>query len=333
MQDNATVQGGDDSTIPSLDEGNILEANPSASFDEAFDNAFDGILDDVEAEVPSVVEEETEEPEVSEGDEQEPSDDDSNVDTEADEDEAEEVGEERAVVDFDEMKNFEFEIGGKHYSANDLKSALGQLSKQNEAQNEVEAARKQLEDERSEFEAQKVNVQTQHTAAAGAQQLAQISNAFNDLNNQRQKAMDAGDGNKVSLISAQMDNLKSQYAQVQQGVEEAQSKQAVEAAQRLDSLGFGALNTDTQRQAAFVDYAKSNIPAGLIDVVNTNAELLALVEKARLYDKANSEVPKAKLKGAKKTLKGGAAKPPKTKSKDPLEEAFFNATSDMDFRS
>ena len=42
---------------------------------------------------------------------------------------------------------------------------------------------------------------------------------------------------------------------------------------------------------------------------------------------------KAKLKGTRKTLKGGAAKVSKPKSKDPMEAAFFAATQDIDFRN
>ena len=58
--------------------------------------------------------------------------------------------------------------------------------------------------------------------------------------------------------------------------------------------------------------------------MNENAELLVVLEKARLYDKAKSTVPKAKLQGTK-SLKGGAAKPaPKSVKKDKLGSKIDN---------
>ena len=119
MQDVITTQDGGDSTTPSLGEDTTFEANPTGSLDDAFSEAFEGILDNVEAVAPSEVEEETEEPEVSGDEELDTPDDDSNVEHEVEEEEAEEVGEEASIVDFDEMKSFKFEIGGKHYSANE----------------------------------------------------------------------------------------------------------------------------------------------------------------------------------------------------------------------
>ena len=335
MVDNVTVQDGDDSTIPSLDENAINDTNPDGSFDDAFEAAFNGVLDNVEAVAPSEVEEEVEELEVSEDTEQSPSDDDedSDIDTEEDDEEIEEVGEEDAVVGFDEMKNFKFEFDGNHYSANDLKSAIGQLKKQEEARSEVEAVKAEVERERKELESYKAQVQSQHTLTAGAQQLSQMENMYKNLAEERAKALEGKDSHNLTLINTRIDELRMQYEKVQSEVQQAQNQQAYDAAQALDRFGFGELNTDSQRQAAFRDYAFANIPEGLISVINTNPELIAIVEKARLHDKSKKATPKAKLKGSKKTLKGGAAKATPKKTVDPLEEAFFNATSDMEFRS
>ena len=92
--------------------------------------------------------------------------------------------------------------------------------------------------------------------------------------------------------------------------------QGAQAAQALDKFGFGAINTDTQRQEAFIEYGKKNVPANLLPFVDVSPEMLVLVEKARLYDKSNSTSNKGKLKTTKKTSKPGVSKdkPKKTKS-------------------
>ncbi len=334
MSNDITTQDGATSTGPSFGE-DTFEVNPTGTLDDAFSNAMNGILDDVEVEAPSEVQEETEELEVSgESDETSTPDDDSDVKEGDDEEEVKEEGEEeQSLVDYDEMKNFKFEIGGKHYSANDLKSALGQLNKQEEARNEVETARQELQKKEEDFKTYEHKVQTQQHLSAGTQQKAQLTNMYNDLNAKYSKAIEENNSHDVTMLGAQMKQVQDKYNEVESQVQQYQNEQAANAAKQLDSYGFGALNTDKQRQQAFKEYAFSNIPEGLVGVVNTNPELLAIVEKARLYDKSNSEVTKGKLKGSKKTLKGGAAKPPKPKTKDPLEAAFFAATQDMDFRS
>ena len=333
MDNDTTAQNDDTSTNISSGEGNSIDTNPDAFFEQAFLNATDGLLGDVEVNTSSDEEKSTEDLEVSGEAEQEAPGDDSNIETDTDESESEEVEEALPVVDYDEAKQFQFELDGKLYSVNDFKSWKGQIEKQENARTEVETARQELETQREELAAQRGNLEAAQTVSGGMQQMAQLQNAYNHLNNQRQAAMQKKDGNAVSLIEAQIRDLSTKGQQLQAQVEQAEAQQAQAAADSLDKFGFGSLKTDEQRLKAFQTYAQDNVPPNLIKVVNTNPELLAILEKARLYDKSNGDLPKAKLKGAKVTMKGGAAKSPKRKSKDPLEQAFFNATSDMDFKT
>lgn len=332
MVENTTVPNEVISTDLSLDEGKNIKSDDF--FETAFTNATDGLLEEVEVDTPSEIVEEAKElenpgDEVTEevAKEQETPGDDSDIKDEAPE-EAAEVGEEDSIVDFTEMQQHKFEIGGKHYSANDLKAALGQISKQKDALNEVETSRKELEKEKAELKASQEQLQHQQLATAGNQQLAQIRNAYDNFVKQKDQALKENDTNKIVLLNEKINKLVGKYEEVNHKMNESLAKQAQAAAQSLDKYGFGALNTDKQRQEAFKDYAMDNIPKGLISVVNTNPELLALVEKARLYDKNNSAVSKGKLKGTKKTLPGGATKT-KKKVVSKIDTAIDNVLTDF----
>ena len=105
--------------------------------------------------------------------------------------------------------------------------------------------------------------------------------------------------------------------------------QGAQAAQALDKFGFGAINTDMQRQEAFIEYGKKNIPANLIPLIDISPEMLAIVEKARLYEKSNSTSNKGKLKTTKKTLKAGVAKDKPKKTKSQVESAVDSVIDDF----
>ena len=272
---------------------------------------------------PSGGEEKAEELEDS-GDETEeqtetPEDDSDIEDKEPNEDE--DTGEEHDVVNYEEMQNYLFEFDGKNYSAGDLKSAIGQLSKQADALNEVEAQREELEAAKAVFEEARSSHQR---VLAGDQRVAQLQNAYAHLQQQQTKALEDGDGNGLSIINTKLQQIEQEYNNVSGQIDQDRRAQAAAAAQALDNFGFGAINTDTQRQKAFQEYGLSNIPQNLLSLVNVSPEMLVIVEKARLYDKSNSTSNKGKLKATKKTLKAGVskAKPKKAKSN---EEAAIDA--------
>ena len=152
MTEDITTQ--DQAVSTGLSSGEDSSITPDDFFEGAFANAMDGLLDEVEAPAPSGGEEKAEELEDS-GDETEeqtetPEDDSDIEDKEPNEDE--DTGEEHDVVNYEEMQNYLFEFDGKNYSAGDLKSAIGQLSKQADALNEVEAQREELEAAKAIFE-------------------------------------------------------------------------------------------------------------------------------------------------------------------------------------
>ena len=321
MTEDITTQ--DQAVSTGLSSGEDNSFAPDDSYEDAFNIAMNGIFDDVEAPAPSKVEEKAEELEDS-GDETEeqtetPEDDSDIEDKEPDEDE--DTGEELNVVNYEEMQNYLFELGGKNYSAGDLKSALGQLSKQEEARNEVEAQRTELETAKAVFEEQRSSHQR---VLAGDQRVAQLQNAYANLQQMQSKALEDGNGNELSIINTKLSQLEQEYNNVARQMDQDMSTQAAAAAQALDNFGFGSINTDTQRQEAFIEYGRNNIPQSLISLVNVSPEMLVLVEKARLYDKSNSTSNKGKLKATKKTLKAGVskAKPKKAKSN---EEAAIDA--------
>ena len=164
----------------------------------------------------------------------------------------------------------------------------------------------------------------------GAQQLQAMKGQAEALMEQYNSAASLGNAEEAMKVQAQINQLNAeaskinaQFQEAQANVAQARDQAAAAAAQELSSYGLGDLASDPQRVEAFQEYAMANIPQSVINVVNTNAALLAMVEKARLYDKAHAEKPKAKLKGSSKTLKGTAAKPaPKAVKQDRVQSVI-----------
>ena len=298
-----------------------LDAIPNQTTDAKVDDMFSSLFPEAAAEAPDQTEEVTDESlqESEDTQEQLPSDDDSNIETPTEEEVPEEAAQEElsvelSNVDYDEAKNFKFPVkdsktGEVNYLTIDqINSEVNRARGKDSALNEVETAKEELAtktDELKEFEAR---VQNSQAISAGNQQLAAYDNALEQVQAAIKEAVKEEDGNKVSLLNQRRLELENGRTGVEHQIQQGQSELAAKAAERMSEFGFGDLNTDKQRQAAFKDYAVGNIPRGLLSVVNTNPELLAMVEKARLYDKAQTSKTSAKLVGTKKTLKGGSAK-------------------------
>ena len=321
MDNNDSVQ--DDAVSTGLGSDAVGDAPITVNLDDKLADIFG----DVASDDPSVEEEVIEETlEVSEEDEQEPSEDvtpdiDTTDEVEETVENVEEGTSELPIVDFDEAKNFLFELDGKTYAIGDLKAAINRQQKGNEAQQEVETARTELDTRAAELDAREASIATRLTMDEDQQKLGQLSAMYRQMEAAKAKAVEANDTSQIVQINEQMGQVIAEAKRTEAQIEEAQIQRGAEAAQRLTDFGFGELNTDTQRQEAFRNYAQANIPNGLIAVVNTNPELLAMVEKARLYDKGQSALKGGKLKGQAKSVKGGAAKAPKSAPKKSTMEA------------
>lgn len=311
------VEGAAESTAPANDAVNdLFNGNLDQGLGDAFEHAFDGI--DL---APS--EKQVQQPQVDQVSEEEeliPSDDDSNInEDDGEEVEIEEDGDDTVEFEVISSKDFaeqgfKWDYKGKSYSANDIDAALGRQSKQEEARKEVETAQAELEAERKAIEAQRAQVELSQSSIAEQQKLAQLQNAYGDLVKQRDEALNNNDSHNLSLINARLQQVQQAYGQVQTEINNNRQQQAAYAASQLAKFGFGDINTDEQRRQSFVDYANSNIPSNLLNVIDTSPELLAIVEKARLFDKGQTSVSKGKLKPTtKRTLKGRAGKSPVSK--------------------
>lgn len=302
MLENETVQSEGVSTELSSDEVTST-TTPDADADLFGD--IDSLLGGGEDESPRKTKAEDAELEGSGEEEDLTTPDDDSVEDNDESDE--EDGEEYSLIDFSEMQKHRFEIGGKDYSANDLKAALGQLSKQKEDLDKVEAAQTKLDQDQAKFAASQERVHLGLATDQSRQVLNNVSNQINHLMAQQQQAAAAGNDKAFTQIQMRLQPLQAQAQQLTNEINLADRSAGAKAAQELPTLGFGDLLTDPQRREAFKDYAKKSVPAHLVKTVNAHPELLVLVEKARLHDKGNDDLAKGKLTGTKSSVKNKGA--------------------------
>ena len=304
-----------DSNIPDIPDSGAIPEIPNQKPDAQVDKWFESLSPELFADKESPEQEEPvkdEALEVSEVSEQEPSDDDdSNIETAETEESQEDTAQETdlPVVDYDEAKNFVFSISGKEWTIDQISSALGRQGSQEQARLEIETRTKELDSQAEQLKAQEAAVQQQMDTYRNSRELAEYAVEYDKLTAAKDKFMQEGHRDKAYDVDYHLSKLNEKANAVLKELDAAKQQQASAAVSRLKDLGYGDIATDSQRTKAFVEYAKEQIPTHLVDTVNENAELLVILEKARLYDKAKSTVPQSKLKGATKTLKGGAAKP------------------------
>lgn len=340
------AQPEDVSTI--LDVG---EQEITPQLHEQVDNLFDALMTESPEADDSFVADSIEasgENEQTDPDDEQPDsvEDEGDAVEESEAEEAEETTDQADVewndVDYAELKEGNFRIPVKdsktgqieYKTVDQINSEVNKARRQDEARLEVEDARKALESKQSTFEQDQFAFKQQQIATLGAQQMDGLRAKAVELQQQYATLVEAEDASGAMRVQAQLNALGQDYNRVQAQVKEAQDNvdkarndAAANAATELSKYGLGDLATDPQRVELFKQYAVDNIDPSLHGVINTNASLLAMVEKARLYDKAHSEKPKAKLKGSSKTLKGKASKPTQPK----VEKDQIGSTIDRMF--
>ena len=309
MTDNIPTTDTGVASTASPDTGAIV-SNLDAEIDAIFAEHVEPIAK-VAAKAP-VEAEELEEIMLEDSEDHDASDGGSDTDaTDVDETDESELETTSEIVDWDEMKDFSYQIDGKTYSANDLKAALGRQTKQAKDRTEVETARKAVETERSQVAELTQTLKKRQELLQHEAQLTSFVNRIQSLESQKENARKQGDTDKYTRIGMQIEPMIKQYHKARQNID----SQAAHNAQNnlsiqktiLESKGYGEVVADKQRRNALSSYLVDTYSDSTLGHVTNDAELIILAEKARLYDKAHSG-SKAKLKGSGKTLKGGATK-------------------------
>ena len=241
-------------------------------------------------------------------------------------------------VSYEELKENNFRIPIKnsktgqieYKTVDQINTEVNRARSQDEARTQVEDAKAELERQRESFNQDQFTFQQQQIASLGAQQMEGLKAQAVELQSVYADLVNAEDASGAMRIQAQLNALGQEAQKIQAQVQEAQGnveraryEAAANAATELSRYGLGDLASDPQRLELFQQYAAENIDQSLHGVIETNAALLAMVEKARLYDKAHSSKPKAKLKGSSKTLKGKASKPaPKAVEKSQIDSTI-----------
>ena len=316
--------------IPTIDTGAASTASPDTSaivsdldaqIDEFFKEEIEPLTKaaakapEKAKEVDDDVLEDSGARDASEGD----SDTDALDAAETDESEPEDTSD---IVDWEEMKDFSYQINGKTYTANDLKSALGRQTKQQQDRTEVETARKEVEAERSKVAGLTQSLKKRQELIQHEAKLTSFGNHIQNLERQREAARQAGNVAAYTQLGMQVEPMIKQYHQSRKNIDDASAKNTNDnlSIQKtiLEDKGYGDVLADTQRRNALSDYISSTYSDTALGQVTMDAELIILAEKARLYDKAHSS-SKAKLKGSGKTLKGGATKS-RSRNKQPVDK-------------
>ena len=233
-----------------------------------------------------------------------------------------------SVVDWDEMQEHSYQIGDKAYTANDLKAALGRLTRQKQDRTEVETARKEVANERSKLSELTQTLNTKHELLQHEAKLASYVNHIRSLEGQREKARKEGNQNEFTRLQMELEPMVNQYHKSRQDLDKQSAQNSAKniSIQKtiLKDKGYGEILADKQRRDALSEYIKDTYSDTALGYVTNDADLIILAEKARLYDKAQSKAPKAKLKGSGRTLKGGATKsrPKNSKPTDQIQDTI-----------
>ena len=354
MQEYDSIQDSTaESTSPDLD---AIQSIPDTKIDEMFADLYPDEAASIEPDQAEVdTQTEVEETHEEAADEAPAVDDNSDIES-AEADEVEETtaqddsSKEYTLVDYDEAKDFKFPIKNKsgeieYITIDQINSEINRGRGQQEALKDVEATKEKLAQRAEELDQSAFSQQQRAIVNAGQQHLNKISKDYNELqqaiNQAVQEANHPGTGQarkdslvtQINLWNATLGQMSNAYrdteGKMSQQVSElndARDKAASSAITNMQSFGIEDFSTDSQRVQAFQEYADGVLPNHLRDVVNTNGALLALLEKARLYDKANSSKPK--LKGNGKSFRGSAAKPAaKSKPKNSMQSKIDNMFS------
>ena len=317
MESNNPVEASVDTTLPGLDTA--VATVTDSKIDDLFTELYPETAAKVPVEVDEPVEVEDTEIEAS-GDEGDLAPLDSDSDTEESETEEVEVDEDtestplEAVTIQDMIDGGQgIEIDGKVYSGNDIKSAFGRQTKQEVARNEVELAQKALAEERQNIAQYQQVIREKAEIQQHEGNLNQYKAAIQRLQQQREDARLKNDTDTWNRIGMDLEPMLQQHTQAEHElnelVENNRNDNMGVQRQALQDKGFGELLSDQQRRNSLSEYISTDYSPSAFNAITNDAELLILAEKARLYDKAKSNVPKAKLKtSGKKSLRSGASK-------------------------
>ena len=311
MQDSGTIEN-----APSPDA--TTEAKPQTKLDDAYEELFGNAAEDSPGIDELFPEEEQEEytEDSGETEEQETPEDDSDIDTQdVEEEAAEEVEEDTAedalIVDYDEAKQFKFEVDGQLYAIGDFKAALKRQANQKEALNEMDTRRAELDKQQEELNSRRDDLQAEEIASSKTQEIATLDNQIDQLVKAKQQALATNNGNALAIINSRISDAEARKGQINDEINASHDQLAERAAQHLDELGYGSLTADPQRAEAFREHVFGTYPDYIVSLANRHAPLMVAMEKARLYDSSTEKRPKGKLRGQAASIKAGAKKPPK----------------------
>ena len=229
--------------------------------------------------------------------------------------ENQEIDEEN-VVAFEEMQNHTFEIDGKRYSAEDIKSVFGQEKAAGTKSREASDKLKELDTMKEHLDNREAQIDTRQQASVASDAMLQIQAEGRDVNSLIQKARDEGDMYELAVQKDKLEVLGKQYDTAKVDVDaenqRQQAQQIANAEAGLKDRGLSYLLQDGPAAEAWNGYVNANLSEVEARTVAMVPSLAEMVEKARKWDKANTtKGTKVKLSG--KTLKAGTNKPVSSK--------------------
>ena len=229
-----------------------------------------------------------------------------------------------------EGKAIKMRVNGeeRELSINQIAAMVGRAGATSKAQEEVNNHYQEIELMRSELDAKQEWLNNRHHAAENATELSKLSSEIGRYEIGLSRARDAQDGNAIAALKDKLELLQSEHDELSYSTsianEEAYNYQVQQEVAKLNSMGYGEILTNPQHQAAFKNYATSNLTDQAIEQVNMDASLMAIVDKARKYDKARAQNGKVKT-NSKKSLNSGTGKSPKANNKPQTEDEYFQS--------
>ena len=225
-------------------------------------------------------------------------------------------GEVESIVAYDEMLNHNFEIDGKLYTADDIKSVFGQEKAAGTKSREASDKLKELEsraEKLNEFEAE---LQTRKQASVSSNDMLRIQAEGREINALLQKADQEGDAYEIVLQERKLKGLEQQYQVAKQNVEaeslRSSQAQFANAETGLKDKGLGYLLEDGPAADAWNNYTKTHLTEVESRTVAMVPAFAEMAEKARKWDNANKSQGK-KLQSSGKSLKAGSNQPVSSK--------------------
>ena len=281
-------------------------------------NAADAALENVEEEIPEVDDEASEDTvdEELEDDTTGSADEDS---VEAEDDEEDDVDEpaedstEREEVDVDSLDEYLFpHPDGSKKTWSQIQSELGQSNAASKKSREATQKLKDLDAVEAELAQQRELLNSQTAVKQLEPELAIRMSNVQQWQAQLDQAVQSNKGDEAALLREHINRTQNEIGQIQAYKEEVDRRAAAEVNNKaisiLNEKGFGGIvgNKD------FGDYAYNNLSSRAIAVVDSDAELAIMVEKARKWDNSQKKGLRAKKdKDSNQTTarSGGSTKP------------------------